>query len=355
MAPIVLTSVSKTYRGHEAVRDVSFTVPDRSICVLTGPTGAGKSTLLRLIASREAPTSGTVEIGDAVSQSWRLGRPEVATLVDVRDLDPGKHLYANMAKGFAGRGLKRSEVETRTLGAADAMALGPLMARKASDISSGEAARAAFGRAFCPGVRAILLDEPFAALDPARRIALRRELRRLTRDEDVSIVVATHDVGDALALADVLMVLEDGRLVAAGAPDELYGRPATVTLARLLGAPPMNILPVRGNQTGLSLEDGTHFGATSVMTTSTFAQLGVRPEDLFVVRDGAPPAAAIFPVVVDEIERMGHETMAHGHVGPFSLVARLTGPVEPPASGPLKLGARRESLHMFDAETGARI
>lgn len=356
MAPIIVSNVSMIRRGGiGSLRDVSFEVPDGAFCVLTGPNGSGKSTLLRLIASREAPTSGLVEVGDAASQSWRLGRADVVDLVDPRGLDPKSNVYDAMARPLRGRGLKRADAEAATLRAADAMGLGALMARKVGSVSSGEAARAALGRAFAHRPRALLLDEPFAGLEAARKIELRRALRRLQRETPFTAMFALHDQTDALALADLLVVMDRGRMVAAGPPDELYRRPASVALARLLGAPPMNILPVRGNQTGLSLEDGAHLGGASVMTTAVFAQLGVRPEDLFVLGDGAPPAAATLPVVVEDVEHAGPETIVHGRVGAFPVTARLAGHVETPASGPLRLGARRESLHMFHAESGARL
>ncbi|WP_020179637.1 ABC transporter ATP-binding protein [Methylopila sp. M107] len=358
MAPIVLDALSLNRRGgRPALRDVSLSIADGTITALAGPTGAGKTALLRLIASREAPSSGTVEVGDAVSQSWRLGRPEVCEFADREALSGARNVYDTMAAGLRDRGLGKAEVEARTLKAADALGLGALMARRVDEVSTGERTRAVFGRALAHTPRAILLDEPFAGLDASRRIALRRELRRLNR-EGATIVFATHDWTDALALADQLIVLDEGRLVACGPAQALYDRPPTADAARLIGDPPMNVLPVRANQTGLSLEDGTHFGATSVMTTATYGLLGVRPENLFVVTEGpagegAQPAAAVFPVRVEEIERAGHESLVHGFVGPHAFVGRVAGPVEAPSSGPLRLGARRESLVMFDARTGA--
>ncbi|QZN98496.1 hypothetical protein [Chenggangzhangella methanolivorans] len=117
----------------------------------------------------------------------------------------------------------------------------------------------------------------------------------------------------------------------------------------------MNLLPVRAERTGLSLEDGTHLGGASLRTGFVFAVLGVRPEDLFAPGEGSLPAAATFPVTVELAARAGRETLVHGRVGAFPFLARLTGPVDVPAVGPLTLGARRESLHLFDAATGARL
>ena len=355
MAPIVLSELSRRYRnGVEAVRDVRLEIPDGAICVLTGPSGAGKSTLLRLIACREAPSSGTVEIGDAVSQSWRLGRPDVVEFADPKFLKGSRNLYDTMAEGLSARHLGKREIEARILKAADELGLGPLLARRFDAVSSGERALAMLGRALAHQPRAIVLDEPFEGLDGARRAAMRRSLAAL-KGAGTTIVIAANDWGDALLLADMLVVLDAGRLVASGPALALYDRPPSAQAARLMGDPPMNVLPVRANQTGLSLEDGTHFGAASVMTTATFGLLGVRPEALFVVEEAAPAPAASFPLHVEHVERTGHETLAHGRVGPHPFAARLAGRIEPPAVGPLKLGARRDSLVMFDAATGALV
>ncbi|QZN98498.1 ATP-binding cassette domain-containing protein [Chenggangzhangella methanolivorans] len=102
MAAIVVTHVTRTLRGgRKALDDVSFEVPAGSSCALIGPAGSGKSTLLRLIARREKPDAGVIEIGEDVSQSWRIGRPELAELVDPDALEPGRNLYDNIVRGSA--------------------------------------------------------------------------------------------------------------------------------------------------------------------------------------------------------------------------------------------------------------
>lgn len=355
MAAIVVTHVTKTLKGGlKALDDVSFEVPAGGSCALIGPTGSGKSTLLRLIARLETPDAGTVEIGEDVSQSWRLGRPELAALVDPDALDRDRNLYDNLMRGLRGRGLGRKAAQLAALHAADAFALGALLARRAGRVSSGERARTALARAFAAKPPALLFDEPFRGLDPAERTMMRAKIAALRAETGATAVFALHDQAEALALADHIVLLDSGRVVATGGADELYARPPSVAAARLLGPSPMNLLPIRANQTGISLEDGTHFGGASIRTGFVFATLGVRPEDLFVVGEGSPAAAATFPVTVELAERAGPETILQGRVGAFPFLARIRGVVDVPASGPLKLGARHENLHVFDAMTGAR-
>jgi ABC-type sugar transport system ATPase subunit len=356
MAAITLTDVTKYYRDVAAVNGATLSVPDGAFCVLTGPTGCGKSALLRLIAARERVTSGVIEIGQSVHQSYRDGRPELAELVDPRSFGGRRRtLFDLMREGLTSHGLARRDAQERVLRAADALDLGALLARTPAQVSTGERARAASGRAFAHQPPVLLFDEPLDGLDPVRRLALRRAIRRLQRDTKTTVVYATHDQTDALALADLLAVMSDGRVVATGSPRELYDRPPSVEAARLLGAPPMNLLPARANQTGLSLEDGTHLGGASLMTGATFLWLGVRPEHLFVAGNDGPPPAATFPIDVDQVEPTADGVLAHGSIGPHRVAARLTGTTAIRADARLTLGAARANLHVFSAETGARL
>lgn len=356
MAAVTLTDVSKAAGADFALRNVSLIVPDGSLAVLVGPAGAGKSTLLRLLAGRDAPTSGLIEIGDAVRQSWSVGRHDVAELIAPADESGAKNLYSAIASPLRARGLKRREVEADALKGADALGLASLLARRPADASTGERSLAALARAYAKPPRLLLLDEPFQGLDAARRIALRRELRRLQRAAGVTAILATHDVDDALALADLVVLMDEGRIVAAGAPDLLYATPASIAIARALGGPAMNLLPVRANQTGLSLENGLHLGGASVMTTAVFATLGVRPEHLFILEEGGPASAAHFPMIVDEVERVAGGALVHGSVGGLPFAGRLaTAPASLAPGAALRLGADRANLHMFDAVTGDRL
>jgi ABC-type sugar transport system ATPase subunit len=356
MPEIQLTDVTRIRAGVEIVRGVSFRVEAGSLCVLLGPSGAGKTALLRLIAGLDQVTAGVIETGDAVHQSWRAGRRDVAELVSAEALAPRRNLYDNMIAGLTALAGSKREAQRRVLLEADALGLGALLARKPGAVSAGERRRAALGRARARQTEILLLDEPLADLDPTLRWRLRREIRRMQREQGATILWATQDHAEAMAVGDQIVLIKDGRVEQVGAPDALYDRPPTKSAAELLGSPPMNLLPVRANQTGLSLEDGTTLGAASVMTNATFAWLGVRPEHLFIPGETGPAAAARLPMTVEAVERAGADLYAHGLVGPHAVTARL--PASTPGlseGGRIVLGAAREHLHLFDAVSGARI
>lgn len=356
MAGVALSDVTRSRRGVPTLRGVSLTVPEGAFCVVLGPAGAGKSTLIRLIAGRERPTSGEVAIGDAVLRSWGGAPDALAQVVDPSELQPRRTLYDNVARGLRRTAPSKAEAQARALLAAEAFGLGPSLARSAGRATFDERWRTVLARALAHRPAVLLFDEPLGGLPPAQRAGLRLEIRRLQRELGATVVYATHDAADALALADHLVVIEGGTIVQAGAPATVYAAPATVAAARIAGPFGVNVLPVRADQTGLSLEDGTTLGGASLRTNARFGLLGVRPEHLFAL-DGRwpPPGGARLPVRVEAVEPTGADTFVHGRVGPHAVTARLTGRVEASPGATLALGAAGGRLHMFDATTLAAL
>lgn len=335
IAALALNRIVAPGRGGDGpLCGVSLAIPAGAFCVLTGPAGSGASTLVGVIADRH---------GDAL-------RVDPATLV------PRFSVYDNIALGLSRRGVARSAAEERTLRAAEAMDLGPLLASAARRLSPDERWRVALARALAHRPPLLLFDEPLAGLGSAARLALRRAIRRLQGAVGATVVCASRDVADALALADLLVVMDGGAVLQSGPPAALYDSPASAMAAQLAGPFGINLLPVRADQTGLSLEDGTTLGAASVMTTAAPGVLGVRPEHLFALGDdGPPPHGLSLPLRVETVERTGADAVLHGHVGAHPVTARLAGPCPVAPGAVVRLGARRERLHMFDAGTLAAM
>lgn len=332
-AALALRDVRTPGRGGDGpLNGVSLLIPAGGFCVVTGENGSGASTLVRVVADRH---------GDAL-------RADPAALV------PRATVYDNIAFGLARRGVAKAEIEARTLRAAEAMRLSPLLGRAVRGLSVDERWRVVLGRALAHKPALLLFDEPLSGVAPALHMELRRAFRRIQRATGATVIYATRDVTDALALADLLIVMQDGAVLQSGPPETLYAAPCDATAARLSGPFGINLLPVRADQTGLSLEDGTTLGAASVMTTAAHALLGVRPEHLFALGDGgAPPQGLKLPLRVEAVEPTGADTFLHGRVGGHAVTARLAGfaEVAPGAGAVVRLGARREHLHMFDAGT----
>jgi iron(III) transport system ATP-binding protein len=238
--PITIEELAKTYPGgNQALRSVSLPVEPGSFLVLLGPSGSGKTTLLRCLAGIERVTSGWILIGSRVVASDRVHVPP-----DQRDLSMVFQDYAlwphlsardNVAFALRRRRLSRAECRSRAAEMLARVGLGALANRYPNELSGGEQQRVALARALIADTGLILCDEPLSNLDADLRERIRVEISALVREAAATTVYITHDQAEAFALADHVGVLEGGRLVQAGTPEEIYTRPATPFVARFTG------------------------------------------------------------------------------------------------------------------------
>ena len=219
--------------------DVHWRVEEGQAAAIVGPSGSGKTTTLRAIAGLLRPERGRVEIGGRVvfdTQAIEWTPPErrrVGYMPQRAGLFPHLTVSENVAFGLSG--LHKEEASSRVDELLRLTRVGGLGDRYPSRLSAGEQQRAALARALAPNPDLLLLDEPFAALDPGLRGQLRREIKGLQRETGVTMILVTHDLNDALSLADHVVVLEEGRVAAEGSPMEVLERPATEPLTRLVG------------------------------------------------------------------------------------------------------------------------
>jgi sulfate/thiosulfate transport system ATP-binding protein len=232
---ITATDITKRFGEFEALRGVSLEIPSGSLTALLGPSGSGKSTLLRVIAGLEVPDSGSVVID---------GRDATALAPQQRGIGfvfqhyaAFKHMTVreNVAFGLRVRKRPKGEIAARVGELLGIVGLAGYADRYPSQLSGGQRQRMALARALAvePGV--LLLDEPFGALDAKVRAELRAWLRRLHDEVHVTTVLVTHDQEEAMDVADRIAVLNDGAIEQAGAPRELYERPATPFVMGFLG------------------------------------------------------------------------------------------------------------------------
>ena len=255
--PITIENLGKTYPGgNQALREVSLDVAPGTFLVLLGPSGSGKTTLLRCLAGIERVSTGRITIGGRPVADGRAHVPP-----DQRDLSMVFQDYAlwphlsardNVAFALRRRRLSRAECRSRAQQMLDRVGLGALAARYPNELSGGEQQRVALARALIADTGLILCDEPLSNLDADLRERMRVEISALVREAAATTVYITHDQAEAFALADQVGVLEHGRLVQAGTPEEIYTRPATPFVARFTGL--AGELPVRVGEHGA---DGT--------------------------------------------------------------------------------------------------
>ena len=238
--PITIENLGKTYPGgNEALRGVSLDVEPGHFVVLLGPSGSGKTTLLRCLAGIEQVTSGRITIGQRTVADGKAHLPP-----DQRDLSMVFQDYAlwphlsardNVAFALRRRHLPRAECKSRALEMLGRVGLRALADRYPNELSGGEQQRVALARALIADTGLILCDEPLSNLDADLRERMRVEISALVREAAATTVYITHDQAEAFALADKVGVLERGRLVQVGTPEEVYTQPATPFVARFTG------------------------------------------------------------------------------------------------------------------------
>ena len=352
MAGVKLEDVRKVYAGNvEAVKGVSFEVPDGHFCVLVGPSGCGKSTLLRMIAGLETTTSGVITIGGDVVNHVEPSERDIAMVFQNYALYPHMNVYNNLAYGLRNRRTPKPEIDARVREAARILEIEPLLARKPRELSGGQRQRVAMGRAIVRKPKVFLFDEPLSNLDAKLRVSMRVEIKKLQRSLATTSIYVTHDQLEAMTLADMLVVMNAGRVEQIGLPLEVYERPATAFVAAFIGAPPMNLMKVKAKD-AVALIDGAAIGIPE-----DGAIVGIRPEDLSLSKDGSTPAGGItLGLTVNAVERVGPETFVYGSVERGDdVIVRVPGQDAPGAGERVVAVARRDKLHRFSMDGSRRL
>src|SRR6267154_915185 len=289
MAHVELRNINKKFRRHTALSDLSLDVGDGEFFVLLGPTGAGKTTTLRLIAGLDAPDSGSILIeGEDVGQ-WSAAERDVAIVFQYYSLYPHYTVRENLEFPLKSRHRRISaeEVAARVERAAQTLRIEHLMERKTDRLSGGEMQRVSIGRAIVRQPRVFLMDEPLSNLDAKLREILRAELKDLQMKFRATFLYVTHDQVEAMSMGDKVGVLNHGRIIQVGTPQQIYNRPHDTFVASFVGTPAMNIHPalVQGGHAVIvpgKLEiplDGLGGGRQRWPNSVT---IGVRSEDIVV-------------------------------------------------------------------------
>ena len=240
-----LEKVSKSFGDTEVIPELDLTISDGEFCVLVGPSGCGKSTLLRMIAGLEAPSAGSVHIGERDVTREEPSRRGVAMVFQSYALYPHMTVSENMEFGLEMEGMPKAERQSVVQTVAETLKLTEYLQRKPKALSGGQRQRVAIGRAIVRKPDVFLFDEPLSNLDAELRNEMRLELARLHRELGATMIHVTHDQVEAMTLADRIVVMNHGRIQQQGEPGLLYTDPDSIFVAGFLGAPKINLLPCR--------------------------------------------------------------------------------------------------------------
>jgi iron(III) transport system ATP-binding protein len=239
-ATVLLERLSKHFKSPEgtlvkAVDDITLELAGGSFVTLLGPSGCGKTTTLRMIAGFEVPTTGRIVVDDKDIARLTPDKRGMGMVFQSYALFPHLTVHDNVAFGVQLQGKKGKELEATIENALDLVNLHGLGARKISELSGGQQQRVALARAMAIEPRVLLFDEPLSNLDAKLRVSLRSEIRRIQQALGTTSVYVTHDQAEAMALSDIVVVMNAGRIEQSGPPDEVYRRPASRFVADFIG------------------------------------------------------------------------------------------------------------------------
>lgn len=313
MNALEIRNLSKRFGKTTALENVSLTVPKGDLVVLLGPTGAGKTTLQRLVAGLEAPDAGQILINGKDVTGLQPNQRPVSMVFESLALYPNLTAFENIAHPLRIQGMAAQDIEAKVTGLAKILHVSHILDRKPASFSGGEKQRIAIGRALAKPAGIYLLDEPLSSLDAVLRSQLRSELKRLLSVTGHSIIFATPDYTEALALGDNVNVMMGGRIVQSGSANELYSMPQTTEIAQFVGNPPINLIPAQIQAKASGRAEAHLAGLTFELHQKTAAScdgtvlLGIRPEDIGVCKaESAKPGGKTARVI--DMEPLGNRT-----------------------------------------------
>jgi iron(III) transport system ATP-binding protein len=296
VASVELRGLTKRYGDVAVVDDVSLTIEHGRLVCLLGPSGCGKTTTLRLIAGFVEPSAGEIRVGDrVVSSPTRTMPPErrnMSMIFQSYALWPHMTVAENVAYGLELRKLDRATIKRKLAAILETTHLGALADRYPGELSGGQQQRVALARALIVEPETLLLDEPLSNLDANLREEMRFEVRRLHDEYRYTTVYVTHDQSEAMTTADIIAVMNAGKIEQAGPPEDIYERPRSEFVARFIGS--SNVIKGRAL-------DASHLACAGATLRCSGGKFAAGGEGAIAVRQHAVRLSASKP---DGLENM---------------------------------------------------
>jgi putative spermidine/putrescine transport system ATP-binding protein len=349
-ASLTLDKLSKRFGTVTAVDAVSLDVQPGELIVLLGPSGCGKTTTLRMIAGFVPPSAGDIQLDGSSITALPPHRREMGIVFQSYALFPHLSVARNVAFGLEMRRIPAAAMHARVAEMLRLTKLESFASRLPRELSGGQQQRVALARALAIHPRVLLLDEPLSNLDAALRQEMAREIRLLQHSGGITTIMVTHDQTEAMALADRLVVMHEGRVQQIGTPEQVHSSPANPFVARFIGG--SNIVAGRLSDGRLALGDGTGFTLAKRYADHGAATLAVLPDSVRL----APPGRGLVDGEVELCTWLGAVVEHAVRIAP-NLTVLTRGPGLGPDATPRHTAGTRVALRweaederLFDAE-----
>ena len=279
MASLELINLEKWYGQTQAVGGVNLNVPTSQYCCLLGPSGCGKTSLLRMIAGHEEITVGDVILDNKNISNIPPAKRSTSMMFQNYALFPHLKVIDNIAFALKLSGIGKAERHERAMEMIESVQLKNMADRYPNQLSGGQQQRVALARALITKPKLLLLDEPLSALDPFLRIEMRAELKALQRQLDITFVHVTHSQEEAMALSDLILVMNAGRVEQQGSPFDVFTRPINRFVAQFIGG--HNVINIKGRNVSvredrIKIASGGKDEVTSIEFLGSVVRLKVR-------------------------------------------------------------------------------
>lgn len=264
---IKFIDVSKSYDNKEyVIKNFNMTVNDNEFIVVVGSSGCGKTTLVRMLAGLEKITSGSIYINDTLINDVEPSKRGISFMQQNSKLFPHLNIYDNIKLGLEAKKIDKNIIDSKINEIAEMLSIKPLLKRKPSEVSGGEAQRCALARMLVLDNDILIYDEPLSSLDTNLRNDLKNDIKKIHELSKKTTIYITHDKEEALSLADRIILINKGDIIEVGSPNDLYNNPKNVYTAKFISN--MNIIDLGDSIIGVKMEDVILNGDKEIVVTN---------------------------------------------------------------------------------------
>ena len=355
MSAILIENLSKVFpNGTKALSEINLQINEGEFLVLVGPSGCGKTTLLRIIAGLDEPSNGSIKIDEKEVTKLAPKDRDLGMVFQNYALFPHLNIFKNLTFGLKAKSTDPNIIQEKVEAVSKKLGLLNLLERKPNQLSGGQKQRVALGRLLIRNPSIHLFDEPLSNLDANLRTDMRKELAELHKEYNRTSLFVTHDQIEAMTLGQRICVMNHGKIMQIGTPEEIYQKPANRFVAKFFGFPTINLFKGSFSMEKSVFEINESTGIPlppEIENMNRKVQLGFRPEDWNIKEE---PFSNSFPVELVRIENLGDMKILNLALDNISLTMKTDQNLFTEGQKYF-LCPKWEKAHFFDFENGSRI